>query len=375
MRETTIFFGLLMIMSINLKAIELKHSGYLRLGYQNFENSTIKESDMAIGGKLHIELKHRGCYALGASLYTSNALSDTHSIGVPFYGSDNNSYTILGEVYIKAKVAPKTTLQVGRQYFDSPFANADDIGMIPNTFEGAILKYQDTPKRNKVVLAYLNRWSGVDSDEPQSFTKMNGDEGIYILGGAYGGFENIQLKAWLYYIPNQAKLAYFEANYNVALDDINVALSGQYSMQDYENKEQSVIYGASVEASYELWGLTAILAYNKVDGVAANNFFGGGPFLTSSEHITIPDGGDNAKALLIGGSFDFTTVDIENLTLSLNHLTIEREHLDDIIELDVVLEYYYNDNLSLQFIYSDVEDKSFGNESFKDVRVFVNYSF
>lgn len=377
MRKTTIFFGSLMIMSINLNAIEVEHSGYLRLGYQNFEDNTINENDMAAGGKIHIELQHKEYFAFGASFYTTNALSDKHNIGVPFYSSDNESYTILGEAYIKAKVAHNTTLKIGRQEFDSPYANIDDIGMIPNTFEGVILKYQNTPKRNKVVVvvAHLNKWSGVDSDEPQHFTKINGDDGIYILGGAYGGLDNTQLKAWFYNIPNLAKLAYIEANYNVALDDINVALAGQYSVQDYENSEKSTIYGASIEASYEPWGLTTTLAYNAVDGVAADNFFGGGPFLTSSEHITIADGGDSAKALLIGESFDFATVGIENLTLSLNHLTIKREYLNDIMELDMALEYNYSNNLNLQLIYSDVEDKSFANESFKDVRVFVNYSF
>ncbi|MEA2028625.1 MAG: OprD family outer membrane porin [Campylobacterota bacterium] len=375
MRKTTIFFGLLMIMSINLNAIEVEYSGYLRLGYQNFENNVINENDIAIGGKLNIELQHRGYFAFGVSFYTTNALSDKDNIGVPFYSSENESYTILGEAYLKAKVANKTTLKIGRQSFDSPFANTDDIGIIPNTFEGAILKYQDTPKRNKIVLAYLNKWSGVDSDEPQNFTKMNGDDGVYILGGAYGGLDNTQLKAWLYHIPNIAKLAYFVANYNVAFNDINLAFAGQYSIQDYENSEKSTIYGASIEASYEPWGVTTTLSYNAVDGIGADNFFGGGPFLTSSEHITIPDGGENAKALLIGGSFDFATVGIENLTLSLNHLTIERELLDDITELDVTLEYNYSDNLNVQLIYSDVEDKSFADESFKDVRVFVNYSF
>ena len=374
MKKSAVFFGLIMIMSINIKAMELKQSGYLRLGYQNFKNNAINENDMALGGKLNIELRHKGYFVFGASFYTTNALMDTNNIGVPFYGSDNNSYTILGEAYIKAKIE-KTTLKVGRQEFDSPYANMDDIGMIPNTFEGATLMYKDIEKRNKVVFAYFNKWSGVDSDEPQSFSDMNGDDGVWILGGAYGGFKNTQLKAWFYSIPNQAKLAYFEANYNLKLNEINLAFAGQYSIQDYENGDQSTIYGASMEASYEPWGLTTTLAYNKVDGVGADNFFGGGPFLTSSEHITIPDGGDNAKAFLIGGSFDFAVVGMDDLTLSLNHLTIERELLDDITELDIALEYNYNDNLSLQVIYSDIEDKSFADESFKDLRVFVNYSF
>ncbi|MBN2823994.1 MAG: OprD family outer membrane porin [Campylobacterales bacterium] len=373
MKKGSVVFGLIMIMSINTNAIEIEHSGYLRFGYQNFQDNAVNENDTAIGGKLNIEFQQKGYFTLGASFYTTNALVDKNNMGVPFYGSDSNSYTILGEVYLKAKVAPKTLLKVGRQELDSPFANRDDIGMIPNTFEGVTLTYKDADKRNKIVLAYLNRWSGVDSDAPQNFSDMNGDDGVYILGGAYGGFENIQLKAWFYAIPNIAKLGYFEANYDLNLGDLVLAFAGQYSVQDYESGETSNIYGASIEANYE--PITLTLAYNEVDGVAADNFYGGGPFLTSSEHITIADGGDDAAAWLMGASLDMSVVGVENLTLGINHLNLQRKGLKDVNELDIALEYNYNDSLNIQLIYSDIEDKSFGDNSFENVRVFVNYSF
>ncbi len=238
-----------------------------------------------------------------------------------------------------------------------------------------ILTYKNRPKRNKIVVAYLDKWSGVDSHTPQSFGKMNGDSGVWIVGGTYGGVENTQLKAWVYTIPNQAKLGYFEANYYLQLGAINSTLSGQYSVQDYENGERSTIYGVSLEATYEPFGVTTTLAYNEVDGKAADNFFGGGPFFTSSEHITVANGGDNANALLVGASFDLGVVGIENLTLGIAHLNVERQTLQSINERDITLEYSYNANLNLQLIYSDIEEKSFKDESFTNMRVFVNYHF
>jgi len=60
---------------------------------------------------------------------------------------------------------------------------------------------------------------------------------------------------------------------------------------------------------------------------------------------------------------------------STHWLTLEREVLGDVVELDVALEYRYNDDIGLNAIYSDIEDKSFANASFENVRVFVNYSF
>jgi len=361
-----------MIMSINLDAMEVSHNGYVRLGYQSYEGNAISENDLALGGKLNIELRNKNYFTLGASFYTANALSDIYNTGVPFYGSNNNSYTILGEAYLKVKI-DKTKLIIGRQELDSPFANRDDIGMIPNTFEGVTLTYKDVDKRNKIVLAYLSKWSGVDSDVPQNFSDMNGDDGVYILGGAYGGFENIQLKAWFYAIPNIAKLGYFEANYDLNLGDLVLAFAGQYSVQDYESGETSNIYGASIEANYE--PITLTLAHNRVNGVVANNFYGGGPFLTSLEHITVANGGDDALAWLMGASLDLSVVGVKNLTLGINHLNLQRKGLEDVHELDIALEYNCNDKLNAQLIYSDTEDKSFGDNSFENVRVFVNYNF
>ncbi|KIM12860.1 MAG: hypothetical protein KU38_03790 [Sulfurovum sp. FS08-3] len=365
-----IFYGLL-LSTVALEAIELKHDGYVRWGYQSFKNNASSEYDSAIGGKLNVELQQKGYFALGATFYTTNALSNKENIGVPFYSSQNNSYTLLGEAYLRLKLG-QTKAVIGRQLFDSPFANSDDVGMTPNTFEGIVVTSKEIPNA-KIVGAYLAKWSGVDSDTPQEFTRLNGDRGLYILGGVYGGVENLKLKAWFYNLQDNAMLSYFEANYDFKVDEVQVALATQYSVQDYENGDHSTIYGAFIEASTN--HMRAVLAYNEVDGGAADNFFGGGPFFTSAQHITVTDGGDNATALLLGASLDLGVVGIENLVLGVSYLDVERQRLQAINEFDVTLEYSYAKNLNLQLIYSDIEDKSFNDESFKNVRVFVNYSF
>lgn len=60
---------------------------------------------------------------LGLLFYTTNALSNKENIGVPFYNS-----------------------QIGRQLFDSPCANSDDVGMIPNTFEGIVVTSKENSR-------------------------------------------------------------------------------------------------------------------------------------------------------------------------------------------------------------------------------------
>jgi hypothetical protein len=260
---------------------------------------------------------------LGLLFYTTNALSNKENIGVPFYNS-----------------------QISHQLFDSPYANSDDVGMIPNTFEGIVVTSKELSD-TKIVGAYLTKWSGADSDTPQEFTKLNDDKGFYILGGVYGGLENLKLKAWLYALLDSAILGYFETHYKLKVNEVQVTLAGQYSVQDCENGECSTIYGVSLEATYEPFGMTTTLAYNEVDGKAADNFFGGGPFFTSWEHITVVNGGDNANALLVGASFDLGVVGIENLAFGISHLSVERQALQAINELDITLDYNYNKNLNL----------------------------
>jgi hypothetical protein len=47
----------------------------------------------------------------------------------------------------------------------------------------------------------------------------------------------------------------------------------------------------------------------------------------------------------------------------------------DINEVDFVVNYEVDDNLRLDLIYSDATDNLDSSESFKNTRVFVNYSF
>jgi len=130
--------------------------GYVRSGVQLTD---IKHddtyTDIALGGKLHIDTKAFYGINAAASLYTTNALGKQEGNGIPFFDADNHSYTILGEAYLKGKWE-NTALTVGRQEIDTPFADTDDIGMIPNTFEAAMLVSQIT-EDTTMTLGHLHK--------------------------------------------------------------------------------------------------------------------------------------------------------------------------------------------------------------------------
>ncbi len=370
MKNMNFFLGSILIMTISTIASEVDVNGYIKTGYQNQKTNSDDLNDFAIGGKVNIELKSDFGLSGGISIYGVNALYDKNNIGVPFYSTKNDSYTILGEAYIKTKIS-KTKFILGRQGIDSPYINMDDIGMIPNLFEGISMVSKDI-KDTKITVAHFYKWSGVDSDTPEQFTRMNNKNGVQVFGAIYKGFKNSKLKAWFYNMEDFATFNYFELNYDLKINNIDIALAGQYSNQDYDNGDNSDIYGLAVEATYENLGLN--ISYNNVDGVGANNSFGGGPFFTNSEHMTLPDAMDNGKALMIGASLDLSKFGLDNFTFGSNYLTLTRENLNDITELDLVLGYDY-DNLSLEIIYSDMQDKSDDNNNFKNLRVFINYNF
>ena len=67
-------------------------------------------------------------------------------------------------------------------------------------------------------------------------------------------------------------------------------------------------------------------------------------------------------------------VGIEGLSLAAGYFNLEDKDGNEGEEIDISASYAFNDNLSFDLIYSDVDDDINGDE-FKNTRVFVNYMF
>jgi hypothetical protein len=339
--------------------------GYVRAGYQNHDGNV---DNFALGGKLSLKTAPFYGLSTGASFYTTHGFGfgNDATDGIPYFGSDNESYSILGEAYLEYK-AMNTTLKFGRQEIDTPYANSDDIGMIPNTFEAYLLINQSLPDTT-VIAGYVDKWAGVDGSL-EDFTKLNGDKGVKVISAIYSGVPNLSLQAWYYNLEDLVDLTYFEAGYEKEFGGVSLSLAGQFATQDYDslNADADTI-GLSANGSFENFGVN--LAYNSTDGkVGAINGFGGGPFFTSAEHLTI-DGVINAEAFLVGAEVTL----MDRLTMGANYITFEGDDFEA-NELDLTLSYAVSEELSLDVIHSDIEDKKDDSESFTNSRVFVNYSF
>ena len=172
--------------------------GYIRVGYQSDREDA---TDLALGGKLHVETNSWNGISAGASVYTTNVIGSNEGAGVPFFNANNNSYAILGEAYLLGDWG-NTMLKIGRQEIDTPFLDTDDIGMIPNTYEAALLINRDFANTT-ITLAHIERMAGVDAEvDPEKFENVRDNDHVQLVGVEYAFSDNLALSGWYYNLSN-----------------------------------------------------------------------------------------------------------------------------------------------------------------------------
>ena len=162
MKSGAITLSLIALTAIGFSSeLELKTTANIRAGAVQIEDdSGAKSTTFSLGGSLGVETKAIQGFSIGTTFYTTNPLFGKDDEGM-FLSSTNDGYSIVGEAFIKAQLG-KTTIKAGRQIVDTPYADSDDIGMIPNSFEGYTLVNQDIANTT-IILASLDKWSGVDT--------------------------------------------------------------------------------------------------------------------------------------------------------------------------------------------------------------------
>ncbi len=324
----------------------ITHQGELRFGAIGTEDALgTTATTLSLGGRLSLETKPLNGVSLVGTFFTTTPLFGEDEEGL-FLDSTNRGYAIVGESYLKA-LWSATTLKVGRQLIDTPFADSDDIAMIPNTFEALSVVSKELPDTT-LSLALLTQMAGVDAPIAQRFSKLQPSaDPVVVAGVEYEGIAHTNLALW-YYGIDAGDILYAEGSYEMA----GVTVGVQYADQDHDN----TAYGALVEA--EISDFTLGVAYNKAEGIVSNGF-GGGAFFTSSEDHTIAAVRDQEalryRAAYALGSFE----------VGVAHLALDKG--ED--ETDYLLHYAVNKNHTLDIIYSEMYDD--GNM----VRFFANYSF
>jgi len=348
-----------------------KVDGYIRATYQehNIKNNKLYKDD-ALGGKVHIETSPFYGFSLGTSLYSSNALlNNDNSFLSTLRGESEKSYTLLGEGFIQAQFG-KNLIKIGRQELDTPFADRDDVGMIPNTFEAGVLINKDL-ENTTIFLAQIRKMAGSGAEVINEFRKLNNNDYVNLLGVTYGTEEGLNISAWYYSLKNAEveKIFYTEAMYAENVAGLFYEIELQYAKEKYSVGEDAVIKGGSFALLDR--GLRLSTAYTKVTGNQAFSGFGGGPFVSNAEFLIIDNAGADAKAIRYGAEWQSS----KNLTFGISKVSLTTEDNKEATEMDLLVHYSISENMEMHLIYSKIDTSIVGENDAKHLRIFANYNF
>lgn len=347
-----------------------KASGQLRAAYVSQDNAVDTDTyGTSIGGILKYETAAWNDIKLGVGAYISQKLSfasgdfDTGKTNGDLFGDNTKSYVYLGEAYIDYS-ANDFSLRIGRQLIDTPFADTDDIRMHPNTFEAAIATYTGIEKTT-LVGGYVKRFAGYDSgNDISEFKRLDGanSSGAAVVGILNESVENLAVQGWYYSIDELSNALYADGVYTIPFSEsMGLELTAQYA--NFSEKKASGLDGNvyGVGAALNVGTLTLGAAYNKAsndDGKMISNGFGGGPYLTSMEEMTI-DSLEDAKAYQLSVELDLADAGIEGLKLSALYGDFKSTPTDvHVKETDFIAAYEISEALSAEMSYAMVDDKN-----------------
>ncbi len=378
-----------------------KVEGQIRLLYINQDNhadGVPTTYGTSVGGQLKYETAKWNHISLAAAAFVSqkvSGLSGDHSkdeLNLDVFAENGNSFTYMGEAYVEY-THKHLDVRIGRQKLDTPMNDRDDIRMLPNTFEAAMVGYGGI-EDFVFVGGYIQRWAGYDSGADISkFKEMPGDvdaggnvkKGVLLAGIMNESLENIEFQAWYYDFDKVAEVVYLDAvyaaEYNSGLSVETGVQFGNYTEASASGSEGD-IYGGRLSLGYASVGLGA--AFNAMDTATGKTIvlgYGGGPYFTSMEEMTVGDMND-AEAYLFSAEVDLEKLSLEGLSLYYAYGKFNGNDgaadIKKFEENDVVLSYGFRDNADIEISYAMVDDKAHDaatDEGYDRFLVRANYTF
>ena len=379
---------------------EGKVEGHIRVAYINQNNdatTTPNTYATSLGGELKYETADFYHISAAVSMFVSQKVSpasgdfNQNELNLDFFDADGSSIAYLGEAYINYN-HKNLDIRIGRQKLDTPLNDRDDIRMLPNTFEAATIGYGGI-KDFVFMAGYITAWAGYDSGQDISkFKDMPGEiaatgeigKHVVLAGVMNKSITNLELQAWYYGFDKQADLAYFDAEYEAAVNESSsLSLGAQYA--HYQERSSSMVdgnvYGGTLGITYGALGIN--LAYNNVTTPQNKSIvigYGGGPYYTSMEEMTI-DSINNATAYVAGLDVDLSSVIVKDLGFSyaFGHFDGKDGSADvEFEEHDFIASYTFNDKLDFEASLALVNDKknSGANDGgYKRTLIRMNYYF
>ncbi len=374
----------------------LEHTkGQLRAGYITFsEDGASRTSAYALAGHYHFNTKRWNGLRIGAEAYTVLNLGinqNSLDLNGDFFDEHGKSFILLSQAHLNGKWG-HTEINLGRQSLDTPHADSDDIRMIPNYFEAYTVTNTDIDDLT-LSAGLIDKMAGWENavnsaefvDVSETLGADQNIDGIYYASATYDGIKNLSLSLWYYHYSDIATVVYAEAGYSYAFSkDTTFTLGLQYDSSQETGEallgsQDSETYGVSVEVGFSDLGVTVLAAYNQDNGEtgATGLSLGGGSFFTSMEDQTLDALGTAGSAWIIGVGYNFETIGIEGLCFGAAYGSFEAEDASiyQSREIDAILEYNLNDELTVTAAFASVNSKTTGMEDYDQFRLIASYNF
>jgi hypothetical protein len=344
------------------------------------------------GGSLEYQSGlHRDRLSLGATLYTSQKLyGPAGKDGTLLLRPGQESFTVLGEAYLTARLTDQVNARLFRQTFHLPYVNRQDNRMVPNTFEACAVYNKDPNSRLQWVTGHITGMKQRNSSSFESMAEAAGandaNDGMSLAGGRYHFTEHGDIGAINYQAWDVMNTLYVEGNSARQIGtDFAVRLSGQYTRQKSIGDEltgafDADVYGVQLGLSYKDGILTVAHTSTSSDS-GIRSPWGGYPGYASVIIQDFNRAGEDAW--LLGLSWNAKRLGLDGLTVFTNYVTGDTPDSGsaaspDQQEFDLTTDYYFQggavDGLWLRARAAFLNQEGPGAVDQQDFRVILNYS-
>lgn len=290
MKKLSLILATLLSAGVNLSADTIKNAfaegkvnGELKSFYINrtydwgsgFAKNpdTYTRDGLSVGGHLGYQTAKYYGFDLGATFYTTNKIDkksgNAYENDNTLFNEDGHGYTVLGEANI-GYTTGKTNIRVGRQSINTPFAAPNNFRMLPNSFEGVVVKNSDVTD-TKFELGHITRvqTSGFANSVPVAggvldstnslarlsllygfgpgyevgkfvsiadvylgSTNNKSTNGMTYLNAKYTGVEGLTISLWDQYIHDIMNIVVAKVSYKTKVAGVNTFASAFYTKQD-----------------------------------------------------------------------------------------------------------------------------------------------
>jgi hypothetical protein len=328
---------------------------------------------------------------LGTTLYTSQKLyGPADKDGSKLLEPGQQSFTVLGQAYLEARLYKNLSLKAYRQRIELPYLNGDDSRMVPNTFETVSL-FDFSGKRFVYGLGQTWKIKKRDATNFISMTEAAGikgpDRAVSTVAARYTFANEANVGMINHYGRDFINIFYTEGNTRTRTRmGVGFQLSAQYANQrsvgdqlggDFDTR----FWGAKLAASRG--GLLFSLARTSTTNNAGiKNNWGGDPSYISIMIKDFDRAGEDAW--LLGLSSDFSYFGDTGFSGFINYAWGDTpdngsDASPDQSEFDITLDYKPKTGVTkglwfrLRAAFVD-QDGSDGND-LRDIRLIANYDF